>query len=249
MDKKKKKKVEKTEEVQVMGPEELAHLSVKDVLGIFSSKKEEKPVPEEKVEKFEHYYTAEPTSELHTKIIQIELKNGHVYNFTAPSGVYGKKRVDKATDLLVNTAEISGKKLLDIGCGYGVIGITLKKENPFMQVYMSDINKRAVEFSKINAKDNNAQVTIKWGNIFDPWEDEKFDVIISNPPIVAGKNIWMNIIKGSFIHLNPEGSLQLVAFHNKGGERISQFMKDTFGNMTELIKSGGIRVYKSVKEE
>ncbi|ADA67228.1 methyltransferase small [Thermotoga petrophila RKU-10] len=198
-------------------------------------------------EKFEHYYTVEPTSKLKVREARLVLKNGHEYIFKTPSGVYSYGKIDKATQVLLENLKVHGKKVLDLGCGYGVIGIVLKKEYPDLEVYMSDINKRAVEFAKINAKNHNVEVDIRWGNLYEPWEGMKFDMIVSNPPIVAGKKVWMEIVKRAPEFLEEGGSLQIVAYHNKGGRRIRDFMKEVFGNVEELCKTGGIRVYRSVK--
>lgn len=185
------------------------------------------------------------------KVVQTEfkLRNGHVYTFKTPSGVFAFKKIDKATRILIENCVIDGKDVLDIGCGYGVIGVTLKLENPDINIYMSDINKRAVEFSKINAKDNNIVAEIRQGNLYECWKSYKFDIIISNPPIVAGKKVWKRLIEGAFKHLRPHGSLQLVAYHNKGGKSIAKYMEDVFGNVDHLVKEGGIRVYISRKKE
>ncbi len=198
-------------------------------------------------EKFEHYYTVEPTSKLKVREAKLVLKNGHEYIFKTPSGVYSYGKIDKATQVLLENLKVHGKKVLDLGCGYGVIGIVLKREYPDLEVYMSDINKRAVEFAKINAKNHNVEVDIRWGNLYEPWEGMKFDMIVSNPPIVAGKKVWMEIVKSAPEFLEEGGSLQIVAYHNKGGRRIRDFMKEVFGNVEELCKTGGIRVYRSVK--
>lgn len=251
MSKNRREKEEKREDVQILGPEDIAHLDVDEVMDLVDKKtlkkKDKKKKP--KTDKFEHYYTKNPTSELTIKNLNLKLKNDHEYKFEAPSGVYGKKRVDRATIALIENMDIDGRKILDIGCGYGVIGITLKKEYPNTEIYMSDINKRAVDYAGKNAKDNNANVEIRHGYLFEPWEDEKFDMIVSNPPIVAGKEIWMELVEQSIDHLNENGSLQLVAFHNKGGKRIMEYMKEIFGNSKVIAKDGGARVYKSVKED
>ncbi|OOC47680.1 SAM-dependent methyltransferase [Thermosipho sp. 1223] len=198
---------------------------------------------------FEHYYTEKPTSKLKVREIVFTLKNGHIYKFKSPSGVYSFGKIDKATKILIENVNIGSGKVLDLGCGYGVIGITLKKENPNIDLYMSDINERAVEFAKINAKNNNVNAVVKQGYLFEVWQGEKFDHIISNPPIVAGKKVWMELIEKSKEHLNLNGTLQLVAYHNKGGKRIREYMRNIFGNVKELCKEGGIRVYYSEKYE
>jgi len=196
---------------------------------------------------FQHYYTEDPTSVLKVKQIEFTLKDGHIYKFKTPSGVYSFGAIDKATTILINHCSRVDGRVLDIGCGYGVIGIALKKENPSISLFMSDINKRAVEFAKINAKDNNIEADIRQGNLYEPWQDELFDAIISNPPIVAGKEVWMKLVAGAFDHLKVNGTLQLVAYHNKGGERIKKYMAEVFGNVQDIWKEGGIRIYLSVK--
>jgi len=197
--------------------------------------------------KFEHYYTVEPTSKLKVKVTKLVLRNGHEYLFKTPSGVYSYGRIDKATKILLDHMVVHGESLLDLGCGYGVIGIVAKKEYPRMKVFMSDINKRAVEFAKINAKDNNVDVDIRWGDLYEPWKDMRFDMIVCNPPIVAGKRVWMKIIEDAPEYLNDGGSLQMVAYHNKGGKRIKGYMEKVFGNVEDIWKEGGIRIYRSVK--
>lgn len=197
--------------------------------------------------RFEHYFTVEPTSPLRVREIEVELRNGRVYKFKTPSGVYSYGRLDKATEILINHHGPVHGRVLDVGCGYGVIGIVLKRETPSIQLCMSDVNKRAVEFAKINAKDNNVEADIRQGYLYEPWSNETFDHIISNPPLVAGKRVWMELIEGAFQRLNPGGSLQLVAFHNKGGERIREYMRRVFGNAEDFWKEGGVRIYLSVK--
>jgi len=194
---------------------------------------------------FEHYYSEEPKVPLKYRRIRFVLSNSRVYHFKTPSGVYSYGKIDKATIVLLENLVIHGRKILDLGCGYGVIGIILKGENPDLEIYMSDINKRAVEFSKINAKDNNVEVFIKQGNLFEPWRGMKFDQIVSNPPIVAGKKVWQALITGAREHLVDGGSLQIVAYHNKGGRRMKEFMRSVFGNVEDVVKKGGIRVYIS----
>jgi len=197
---------------------------------------------------FEHYYTSKPTSPFKVKEVVLSLKNGRMYKFKTPSGVFSFGQIDKASKLLIEHAIIGETdRLLDLGCGYGVIGITLKKENPDISLCMSDVNERALEFAKINAKNNNIVADIRLGNLYEPWKDEIFDNIVCNPPIAAGKKVWEKIIVEAPDHLSAKGKLQLVAYHNKGGERLKKIMKSVFGNVRETVESGGIRVYVSIK--
>lgn len=181
--------------------------------------------------------------------MNLVLKNGRLYRFETPSGVFSFGKIDKASRVLIENAVIGGKRLLDLGCGYGVIGIVLKGENPDLEVYMSDINERAVRYSKINARLNNVLLDIRKGAFFEPWEASVFDMIFLNPPMSAGKKVVLRMIQESIEHLSNGGSLQVVAFHNKGGSYIKKAMKERFGNVEDVCKMGGIRVYRSVRRD
>ncbi|KUK78168.1 MAG: 16S RNA methylase RsmC, partial [Mesotoga prima] len=85
------------------------------------------------------------------------------------------------------------------------------------------------------------------GDLYDPWEGFRFDSILSNPPMAAGKAVWEKLICEAPKFLTENGRLQIVAYHNKGGSRLEGIMKTTFGNVITTTKSGGIRVYVSRK--
>jgi len=197
--------------------------------------------------KHDHYYSKEPQSKLIVKQTIIHLKNGHDYHFKSPSGVFAFGKANRATECLLNHVQINGKDLLDLGCGYGTVGIVLVKENPFLRLHMSDINERAVRFAKENALSYNLEAEIQAGNLFEPWRNRQFDMIVFNPPMAAGKEVWMEAVRTSYHHLKDKGTLQIVAYHNKGGKRIMAYMKETFSTVKTLVKSGGIRVYCSIK--
>lgn len=200
-------------------------------------------------EDFQHYYTDQQTAPKKLKSVRLKLKNGKSYVFKSPEGVFSFGKLDRATLLLIENSRIkSGDKVLDMGSGFGMVGITLKCENPEISLFMSDINTRAVTFSKINARDHNVVGDIRKGDLYEPWLDHRFDVILSNPPMAAGKAVWEKLILQAPLYLEENGSLQIVAYHNKGGSRIEGIMKRVFGNVTTAIKSGGIRVYVSKKQ-
>lgn len=196
----------------------------------------------------DHYYSKEPKSKLIIKETVLQLKNGHTYKFKSPSGVFAFGKTNRATECLLENVLIKGKDFLDLGCGYGMVGIVCAKENPFLNLYMSDINQRAVRFAKENVLNYNLEAVIKSGDLFSPWKDYVFDMILFNPPMAAGKEVWMKAIEQSYYFLRENGTIQVVAYHNKGGKRIMEYMKKIYKNIKTLVKSGGIRVYLSSRQ-
>lgn len=195
----------------------------------------------------EHYYTEDPHSPIEEKQFTYTIK-GITLTFVSVSGVFAfSQKVDRASELLIENFSPSGSSILDIGCGYGAIGLFMKKLYNGQDVCMADINGRAVNYAVKNAKANELDVYTLKSDLFGSLEGRKFDDIVSNPPFAAGKKLNMELINQSFEHLNPRGALWLVAFHNKGGETLKKAMKERFGNAEDVEKSGGIRVYKSVK--
>ena len=194
-----------------------------------------------------HYYSHKPVTPRRREIIS-DVIRGVSVEFIVEPGVFSHKRVDPGTKLLLEHAEIPSEGVvLDLGCGYGAIGIVLAKLNPKLTIYMTDINKRAVELAKLNAKLNNVekQVIILHGNLYEPVKDKTFDMIITNPPFTAGFNIVENIITEAKKHLKTGGTLQLVAkrAHNK----IIELMKKTYGNVKILASKSGYKILKSTK--
>lgn len=192
----------------------------------------------------EHYYTKKPTSEFKTKTISFEI-SGHQFKFITPSGVFSYGRVDPASLLLLTSAHIPQKaNILDLGCGWGFIGIAIKKLFPNTDVTMIDINERALQLAKKNAKLNKTKVTVLQSDLFNAIPPQ-FDTILTNPPMKAGRALCYQIIEHSKSHLKLGGSLNLVALHNRGGSMLEKKMKEVFGNVETVAKKSGFRVYQS----
>ncbi|MCD6522867.1 MAG: class I SAM-dependent methyltransferase [Candidatus Diapherotrites archaeon] len=193
----------------------------------------------------EHYFTEEPTSKLRKKTIIIEV-NGKMLELETASGVFSFGKPDTGTLTLIRYMELPKHgKILDIGCGYGIIGIVAALETD-CDVTMSDVNKRALMLAKKNAKMNGVNVRIVHSNLFENI-NEMFECILSNPPISAGKDIVFKLIEQSFEHLNKDGTLQIVARSKKGGRSIKQKMEEVFGNVETIGRQSGFHVYKSIK--
>ena len=192
----------------------------------------------------EHYFTKQPKSELKTNKLKARLRNKEIEFYTA-SGLFSTKKVDKGSELLIDKCIIKNNwNILDLGCGYGIIGIALLKTNPTLKLTFSDVNERAIQITKMNLKLNRLNGNAIQSNRFEKIQ-EKFDTILLNPPQTAGKETCFKMIEESEQHLNENGLLQLVARHNKGGKDLSKKMKETFGNVKETAKGAGYRIYIS----
>jgi len=171
------------------------------------------------------------------------------FNFITDSGVFSKNGVDFATNILLgNLPELSGN-VLDIGCGYGCIGIVLAKihgEN--ITVFMSDVNNRALELAEKNAEKNNISVKIIKSDGFENLP-ENFDSIILNPPIHAGKAVIYKIYEDAFNHLNPGGRFFIVIQKKHGALSHKQKLEEIFGseNCEVLYSKKGFCVFEMGK--
>src|SRR3989338_3549739 len=155
----------------------------------------------------EHYYSERQKSLLNIKKIKQKIK-GHDFEFYTASGVFSKDSVDKGTSVLAENMVIGDSyDVLDIGCGIGVIGIAAAKLFN-AKVVMSDVNKRAVMLAKKNIGLNNVKAGIYQGNLYEKIKKYDFDVILSNPPQTAGKEICLQLIGQSKNYLKKNGSLQ-----------------------------------------
>ncbi|MGB9748455.1 MAG: class I SAM-dependent methyltransferase [Candidatus Woesearchaeota archaeon] len=193
-----------------------------------------------------HYYSEKQDSDFRQKIISERIR-GVDFSFCTASGVFSKNRIDRGTKALAENCLVNdGWKVLDLGCGYGVIGIVIKKLFPKCEVVLSDVNERALKLSEINARLNNVEVKIIKSFLFDNIQ-ELFDTVIVNPPQAAGLDICYKMIEQSYQHLKTNGLFQLVARHNKGGSRLEKRMLEVFENISSK-RISTYRIYTSKKE-
>jgi 16S rRNA (guanine1207-N2)-methyltransferase len=197
----------------------------------------------------EHYYTEHPTSELRERSFTQKIKNTEL-SLISVSGVFAfENKVDKASELLIRAFRPSGKAVLDLGCGYGAIGLFIKAMFRDQTVCLSDINERAVEYTMQNARNNRLEIKATKSDLFSAFENITFDDIVTNPPFAAGKKVLSSLIEQAYDYLNTNGALWMTAYHNKGGSTLKKMMEERFSNVEDIEKGGGIRVYKSIRRK
>lgn len=165
--------------------------------------------------------------------------------FISNSGLFSPGHVDYATNLLLHTIPQPQGSLLDLGCGYGVIGITLEKVYN-LNVTLSDVNGRALECAKKNCALNKVKANIIKSDCFENIHSN-YDVITLNPPIHAGKKIIFNMYKGAFEHLNSQGNFYVVIQKKHGAESTYKALFDIFNNCEILYKKKGYYVLSCTK--
>lgn len=170
-----------------------------------------------------------------------------VFTFTTDNGVFSKDKLDYATSLLLKNLELNEniKTILDVGCGYGPIGIILNKVFK-KEVTMVDVNPRALLLTQKNIENNKVEGKVFKSNCLDDVV-EKFDMIITNPPIRAGKEVIYKIFEQSYDSLNDGGELWIIIQYSHGAPSTLTKLKSIFNECEIVLKKKGFYIIKSTK--
>lgn len=192
----------------------------------------------------DHYYTAAPQSG-HRYAACVYSYRGTELTFTTDAGVFSRGEVDFGTDVLLRALPdpLTGD-ILDVGCGWGAIGVTVGKKYPACRVTMTDVNERAAELALANAKSNGVDARVLTGDSLMPVGDRRFDWILTNPPIRAGKQVIYGIFAAAKEHLTPGGEMYLVIRRQQGADSAVKYLKSLFGDVQTIEKSGGFHVIR-----
>ena len=191
-----------------------------------------------------HYF--ENDMNLKSEIKELSYKyNSSFFMFYSDNGVFSKKSIDYGSRLLLETylsENINNKRVLDVGCGYGFIGIVIGVLTS-SYVDMIDVNKRAVHLTKRNIKrykDFNGSVfeSDAYQNV-----NDKYDIVITNPPIRVGKTKLLEILEGAFDHMNEDGILYFVIRKDQGALSIKKILEEN--KLVEIInKDKGFFIFR-----
>lgn len=162
------------------------------------------------------YFDNDKNIKSERKIIKFNFNN-KVFSIYSDNGVFSKDRFDYGTRVLLNSVDVDKLfgNVLDLGCGLGVVGIILGTFNKGINIDMVDINERAIDLAKNNLVLNNVKANVFVSDIYSNI-DNKYDFIITNPPIRAGKNVIRGFLLGSYDYLKDDGILYFVMRKDHG---------------------------------
>ncbi|QSX06366.1 class I SAM-dependent methyltransferase [Sedimentibacter sp. zth1] len=191
----------------------------------------------------EQYFTKNPTTKEEIYSFKWNAIDEE-FNFSTSNSVFSKSAVDFGSMVMINTfveneSNFIGN-ILDLGCGYGPVGVILAKILDKVEITMVDINERAVKLAKINSEANKvaSKLNVYQSNIFEG-VNENFDRILTNPPIRAGKKTVYAFFDGSYEHLEVGGKLYVVIQKKQGANSAVDKLKSLFGNCETLYKKSG----------
>ena len=193
----------------------------------------------------DHYYTRTPQSASRPAECSFTYR-GIDLVFETDAGVFSRGEVDTGTRLLLEALpeEMHGE-ILDLGCGWGVIGISIARKWPGTQVTMADVNTRALDLSRKNAERNRAEVICAESDGMEALADRNFDAVVTNPPIRAGKQVIYKMFADTAQRLKPGGALYLVIRKQQGAESCIRYLETIYAKVEKLDKSGGFWVLKA----
>ena len=196
----------------------------------------------------EHYYSNKTNTKSEPKEFKFNFLNNE-FKFMTDNAVFSKEYIDYGSFVMLNNFKPNDINLpiLDMGSGYGPIGIVVSKIYE-REVYMAEINERAYNLSLENIKKNNVNVKAFNSNLYEKIDDIIFSSIITNPPIRAGKKTVFDIYDGAYNHLALNGELWVVIQKKQGAPSSKAHIEELFGNCEIVKKDRGYYILKAIKK-
>lgn len=187
----------------------------------------------------DHYYTAQPESKHKPGLVTYSYR-GHQLRFTTDSGVFSRTEIDKGTDVLLNALpETVAGDVLDMGCGYGVIGVSVGACWKDTRITMADVNERACGLSRDNAQKNGVSAKVIISDGYEKVLGSTYDLILQNPPIRAGKAVIYKMFADAATCLNPGGELWLVIRKQQGAPSALTYLRTLYAVAEVVEKEAG----------
>jgi len=197
----------------------------------------------------EHYYSKNPHVESKPRKWNFTLR-GHSFTFETDAGVFSKSEVDFGSRVLIDCFELPevAGDILDVGCGYGPIGLSIAKEFPDRTIHMMDVNDRAMELAKKNAENNGVQnVLIYESDALSTVKTDQIAAVLTNPPIRAGKKTIFKFYDRAFELLKNDGELWIVIQKKQGAPSTFDHLSEMFKKVEVVDKVRGYWIIKAIK--
>ncbi len=192
----------------------------------------------------EHYFSAEPKVASQEREVRFSVL-GREYRCTTDTGVFGKAGLDEGTRLLIeHAAAWPGARVLDLGAGWGPVGVVIGQRYE-AEVWAVESNARAAALCERNLERWGVHHRVVLGDGLEPITGERFDLILLNPPIRAGKKVYYPWLEGSRQHLRPGGSLWVVVRTNQGARSLREELTRHFAKVEDMAFDRGYRVYRA----
>ena len=194
----------------------------------------------------EHYYTNAPTSAHEERHVSVQLGN-RCLRFETDAGTFSKQHLDPGSRLLIDTVPPLSGRCVDIGCGWGAIGIALAVKNPALTVEMVDVNERAVALAQKNAESNGVPNARAFVSDALTEVQPGLDACVTNPPIRAGKQVVYGFFAQAHDKLRPGGALYVVIRKQQGAPSAIRYLSTLFAEVATLEKDAGYWILRAVK--
>ena len=191
----------------------------------------------------DHYYTENPASEHDERRLTLRVL-GNELTFVTDAGVFSRDGLDRGTEVLLEALPPLSGRVLDLGCGWGAVGVALGRKDPGLEIVMTDVNRRAVELARRNLALNGVRARVLQGDGFDPVEG-RFDAIVTNPPIRAGKAVIYGLFARARDFLEPEGALYVVIRKQQGAPSALKFLRENYACAEIIDRASGFHVLRA----
>ena len=194
----------------------------------------------------DHYYTENPNSAHDERQVTLTAL-GSALTFTTDAGVFSRDGLDRGTEALLEALPPLTGRVLDLGCGWGAVGVALGKRYPALEIVMTDINRRAVELARRNLAQNGVRAEAVAGDGFEAVTGA-FDAIVTNPPIRAGKAVIYALFAQARDFLKPGGALYIVIRKQQGAPSALKYLREIYAEAEVIDRSGGFHVIRAKME-
>ena len=194
----------------------------------------------------DQYYASEPTA-ASSPVPCAFVYRVHGFRMMTDAGVFSKGELDEGTRLLLDALPDLTGDVLDLGCGWGAIGVALARANPEARLTLADVNRRALRLAEENAAQAQVSVRIRESDGFGALADERFDTVVTNPPIRAGKQVIYRMFADAAKALRPGGALYLVIRKQQGAESCQKYLRTLYAQVERLDRSRGYWVLRAAQ--